>query len=99
MEGRVKITVIATGFDRVRAETSPAANASRTTPTDLTAYKAPEPPAERLVMKASPIVLARRPGLDLASLAARHAVAAAAVEEGEDPSPLDVPAFLRRHEG
>src|SRR5256712_4880999 len=32
MEGRVKITVIATGFDHVRAATAPAAQASLTTP-------------------------------------------------------------------
>ncbi len=35
MEGKVKITVIATGFDRVRVETSPAAQSARTTPIDL----------------------------------------------------------------
>ncbi len=56
MEGRVKITVIATGFDRVRVETSPAAQSSRTTPIDLSAYTVPEPVAERPVISPSPFV-------------------------------------------
>jgi cell division protein FtsZ len=97
MEGRVKITVIATGFDRVRAETSPAAQASRSTPVDLSAYTAPEPVADRPVITASPFVLARRPVLDPAVLHARQAPPAAVPTADDDSSPLDVPAFLRRH--
>jgi cell division protein FtsZ len=98
MEGKVKITVIATGFDRVRVETSPAAQSTRTTPIDLSAYTAPEPSAERApVVAASPFVLARRPMLDPATLGARHATPIAAGAADEESSPLDVPAFLRRH--
>jgi len=97
MEGRVKITVIATGFDRVRADTSPAAQSSRTTPIDLSAYTVPEPAADRPVVTPSPFVLARRPILDPAVLSARHTPPVASVAADDESSPLDVPAFLRRH--
>jgi cell division GTPase FtsZ len=38
MEGRIKITVIATGFDRARVAVSPASPSTLPTPVDLTAY-------------------------------------------------------------
>ena len=98
MEGRVKITVIATGFDRVRAEMAPAAQASRATPVDLTMYAAPEPVVERQVVNGSSFVLNRRPAIDPATLGPRRAAALSAAVDGDDSSPLDVPAFLRRHE-
>ena len=97
MEGRVKITVIATGFDRVRAESSPAAQSARTTPVDLSAYTVPEPLADRPVINASPFVLARRPVFDPAVLNARPAAPVTVPGADDDSSPLDVPAFLRRH--
>jgi cell division protein FtsZ len=100
MEGRVKITVIATGFDRARAESSPAAQASRKTPIDLTAYAAEEITPERQVVNGGPIVLARRPGLDLSSIGGARPAAPASAGSGEadDDSPFDVPAFLRRQD-
>ena len=97
MEGRVKITVIATGFDRVRAAVAPSAQSSRVTPVDLTMYAAPEPIVERQVVNGSPFVVSRRPSLDPAAFSARGAAMAAGASD-EDASPLDVPAFLRRHE-
>jgi cell division protein FtsZ len=97
MEGRVKITVIATGFDRVRAESSPAAQSTRTTPVDMSAYTAPEPVSDRPVINASPFVLARRPIFDPAVLYARQATSVTVPGADDESSPLDVPAFLRRH--
>src|SRR5436190_4178504 len=38
MEGKIKITVIATGFDRAKTAASPAAQAMISTPVDLSAY-------------------------------------------------------------
>jgi cell division protein FtsZ len=97
MEGKVKITVIATGFDRIRAETSPAAQSTRTTPVDLSSYTVPEPVADRPLISASPFVMARRPVLDPTVLSARQATPVSVPGADDDSSPLDVPAFLRRH--
>jgi cell division protein FtsZ len=99
MEGRVKITVIATGFDRVRAEAAPAAESSKNTPVDMTMWAAaPEAVVERQVVNGGSFIVNRRPVLDPAALGARRAVAVAAAGDGDDASPLDVPAFLRRHD-
>jgi cell division protein FtsZ len=108
MEGRCKITVIATGFDRVRATTSPAGQATMPTPVDMTAYAAvKQETEERLVVNGGRVVVPRRPMIDLQSLGTAaasvpaSAVASAprvATEEAEAPSPLDVPAFLRRQD-
>ena len=110
MEGRIKITVIATGFDRSRAAAAPAAQASVTTPVDLTAYAgAREDAEERLATNGGNggngghggnggrVVLARRPVIDLVPLEARSGAEPADADGAE--SPLDVPAFLRRQEG
>jgi cell division protein FtsZ len=99
MEGQVKITVIATGFDRERVQASPAAQASKTTPVDMTAYAAVKvQPEERLVVtgsNGSRVVIARRPPVaDLPVLPLGDAAEGAPADE--DSSPLDVPAFLRR---
>ena len=99
MEGQVKITVIATGSDRERVQASPAAQASKTTPVDMTAYAAVKvQPEERLVVNGSNgsrVVIARRPPVaDLPVLPLGDAAEGAPADE--DSSPLDVPAFLRR---
>jgi cell division protein FtsZ len=98
MEGQVKITVIATGFDPARWAASPASQAGTVTPTDLSAYTAARTPvvAERVV-PASPRV-GRRPVFDLPTLGFKSVSDADAAPD-EETSPLDVPAFLRRHEG
>jgi cell division protein FtsZ len=107
MVGKVKITVIATVFDRKRVETSPAAQAHQTTPIDLSAYASPRVQTEsRLVANGGHVVVTRRPLVDLwaatppALLAAPGTEGAegAEVSDEEAPSPLDVPAFLRRQE-
>jgi cell division protein FtsZ len=104
MDGKVKITVIATGFDKARAVLSPAAQAQVPTPVDLNVYAArAQDMPERVAVNATPgtrMTLARRPALDLPSLATAVALSPAVDGEDEDgPSPLDVPAFLRRQEG
>ncbi len=69
MEGRCKITVIATGFDRVRATTSPAGQATVPTPVDMSAYSAAKQQTEeRLVVNGGRVVVPRRPMIDLQSL-------------------------------
>ncbi|HWB15278.1 MAG TPA: cell division protein FtsZ [Vicinamibacterales bacterium] len=102
MEGQIKITVIATGFDHVAAAVAPGAQAAKPTPVDLSVYTAaqeqPVAPAERPVAVASSrVVVARRPVLDMAAIGRRPAMATVAAD-GDD-SPLDVPAFLRQREG
>jgi hypothetical protein len=107
MEGKVKITVIATGFDRARTATAPATQASIPTPVDLHAY-ALRAQEDRLVVNGgiSRLAVGRRTPVELpvAAAAALPIVPAdASPDSGEngddDASPLDVPAFLRRQEG
>jgi cell division protein FtsZ len=94
MEGEVKITVIATGFDISRAMTSPGAQANKSTPVDLTAYASGRAQTdERLVVNGGPRI-ARRPRLDLPTLAFTP-VSDPGAAQTEEMSPLDVPAFLR----
>ena len=99
MEGQVKITVIATGFDHTRVATAPAAQASTMTPVDLSAYTAARVPAGDRAAAAGSGRVVRRPVLDLPSLTFKSVSDAdAPAGADEDASPLDVPAFLRRHE-
>jgi len=105
MEGRVKITVIATGFDRLQTELAPATQATKSTPVDLSQYAvvAARPPAEEPIAVNSGSrggVVTRRPGLGLSG--PRQIPAAASLAESADDaeeSALDVPTYLRRHEG
>ncbi|NQW02873.1 MAG: cell division protein FtsZ [Acidobacteria bacterium] len=106
MEGQIKITVIATGFDHARAALAPAMQASMPTPIDMTAYASHRIlNEERQVVNGSPlstshVSLTRRPGLKLPPLTLASASDATTDGDAEDgPSPLDVPAFLRRQEG
>jgi cell division protein FtsZ len=96
MEGKVKITVIATGFDR------PDMNSSSQTPVDLQHYTAwrQDPGAER---PAARIAISRRPMLDLPTAvgAEGRSVGMVSGEEGSEDasaSQLDVPAFMRRQD-
>ncbi len=108
MEGKCKITVIATGFDRTRVSASPSSQSRVVTPVDMSTY-APlkEQAEERMVANGGRIVVSRRPVIDLPSLAgappaptmpppARTASSEAGGEDEEPPSALDVPAFMRR---
>ncbi len=98
MEGQVKITVIATGFDHAMLNRSPVAESQRATPTDLSAYSnARVPVVDRPAASASRVV--RRPVIDLPNIPFRSVSDHDAPAGDEESSPLDVPAFLRRHEG
>jgi cell division protein FtsZ len=132
MEGKVKITVIATGFDPVRTAMSPAVQSLMPTPVDLSAYttsRAQVHEEERRVANGGSVIVVRRPSIDMPSVgssassgvgvafgAATMNDAGAAIAdipepmetgsrsldfnlEGlDEPSHLDVPAFLRRKE-
>jgi cell division protein FtsZ len=95
LQGRVKITVIATGFDRAGSSRSPAASPSQT-PVDLHDYTTRlRAPAQTIdVAATSRAGFARRPSLDLPATMAAGAEDQAVRDEAA--SPLDVPAFLRR---
>ncbi len=103
LQGKVKITVIATGFELPGSPRALAASANQT-PVDLTHYSArtrPQEPAAASTPMSSRSSLARRQTIDLP---VPMAMAAGAEDQvlglGEEASPLDVPAFLRRqHEG
>jgi cell division protein FtsZ len=100
MEGKVKITVIATGFDRPGATRAPAASAALT-PVDLHSYSAWRQEAGDRVAASggSRMTLSRRSVLDLPLIPAPREVPVEDMGPGaefEPVSPLDVPAFLRR---
>jgi cell division protein FtsZ len=105
MHGKVKITVIATGFNQAAAASPATAPAAVHTPVDLHAYSH-RAQQERLVVNGPParVTLTRRAPIELPK-AAPAARSDAALEfdikadESDGSSPLDVPAFLRRQEG
>jgi cell division protein FtsZ len=100
MEGRVKITVIATGFDRPAASKN--IPSSVQTPVDLQNYTAwRQESTDRVAAAgggAGRMSISRRPVLDLPlmSPAENSSGTSAPAAEFEPVSPLDVPAFLRR---
>jgi cell division protein FtsZ len=113
LKGRVKITVIATGFDPTAA-VRPSASAAQT-PVDMTPYTEQprlraEPPAASMAvdrMSAPRLSIARRPILDLPTAASLSAgspamgdrsPAAEMHPDAEMSATFDVPAFLRRQE-
>jgi cell division protein FtsZ len=96
MEGKVKITVIATGFDRPTLAQTLAAS-SMQTPVDLQSYAAWKQDAGERVAVAggSRLSVSRRSVLDVPlPIATADDIGPGA--EFEPASPLDVPAFLRR---
>jgi cell division protein FtsZ len=94
MEGKVKITVIATGFDRPDARQHQPSQ----TPVDLQHYSAWRQD-DRVAAAGGGggrIAISRRPVLEVPASSSATATGGGA----EEPtSPLDVPAFLRRQEG
>jgi cell division protein FtsZ len=98
MSGRVKITVIATGFDRPDIKAS---NIPSQTPVDLQHYSAWRQESGLAAAAGGgggrSIAIPRRPVLELPSNGPMAAAAGGGAEE--PPSPLDVPAFLRRQDG
>jgi hypothetical protein len=94
----VKITVIATGFDRGPAQRDVAASASPT-PVDLSAYSARKQETEKVAVGGGPrptINLSRRPTLDVRMVVNDSNYDGGGSLAFEPSSPLDVPAFLRR---
>ncbi|NOT25387.1 MAG: cell division protein FtsZ [Acidobacteria bacterium] len=111
LTGKIKITVIATGFDRKPAHRE-VSSAAMQTPVDLKHYtdhiarsSTPVQVDQREVPSligeaAPPITVTRRPALDLNFASPISTASTPGGPKGEfDPelsSPLDVPAFLRR---
>jgi len=106
---KVKITVIATGFNHVKTERSTPANAPMQTPVDMSAYqRAAEPLVAAHARGPVTPTITRRPPIEM-PLAQKMAVGqnpgggsagnTAAPEEFDLNLELDVPAFLRRNEG
>jgi cell division protein FtsZ len=107
MEGKVKITVIATGFDRGMSAARQASASAAQTPVDLTSYTALRTETVEKVAvgagggggSAARLSLSRRPVLEMPIAAAAADPADHMISPGaefEPASPLDVPAFLRR---
>jgi cell division protein FtsZ len=114
LKGKVKITVIATGFDPT-ASIQPAASAAQT-PVDMTPYTEQprlraEPAAASISldrMSSPRLSIARRPILDLPAAVALTASGAPGMgerspgaelhQDAEMSATFDVPAFLRRQE-
>ena len=101
MEGKVKITVIATGFDRPAGAKTPPASAALT-PVDLHSYTSwKQETGERITATGgSRMTFSRRAVLDLPLPPPRSRTEmpdpSVPGAEFEPVSPLDVPAFLRR---
>jgi cell division protein FtsZ len=100
MEGQVKITVIATGFDIARTSQS-----SIKTPVDLSEYTTTRKPEERTVRSEERLVanggtttrITRRPAIELPGLSFTPVSDPDTASE-DDRLPIDEPAFLRRQE-
>jgi len=96
LAGRTKITVIATGFESQGI----ARRGGAQTPTDLTHYAVNTRTEAVAAAGGAPVVIARRPLIDLAGTArADQPVAAASGDPAgaaEAPSAFDIPAFMRR---
>ncbi len=108
LQGRVKITVIATGFDQPGLRAPAPAPTQMQTPVDLGAYAtiakpmALHAPPLEISTPAPRLTIKPRPPLDLPPARLATAVGQSVVPEPSDDllaSPLDVPAFLRRSEG
>jgi cell division protein FtsZ len=108
MQGKVKITVIATGFERISSVARTPAPSAAETPVDLQSYAAWKQDAGERVAVAggSRVPFTRRSAIDLSLT---HVAGPATSDpqvselaadgpgaEFEPASPLDVPAFLRR---
>jgi cell division protein FtsZ len=106
MQGKVKITVIATGFDRGAVQ-KPVVASAATTPIDLQSYTAWQS-TEKVAASSggggaavppARLTVTRRPVLEMPAAAAAADPALDTFSPGaefEPVSPLDVPAFLRR---
>ena len=110
LTNKVKITVIATGFDHVKTDRSTPAHAPMQTPVDMSAYSSPIR-VDTTTAAQPRASIVRRPAIDMPAAAARPV--AVGQNGGDIPLKepdglsgefdlnldLDVPAFLRRSEG
>ena len=105
LDGRVKVTVIATGFDVVPAVARAPVAADNQTPVDLQQYTAHlKDKVEAPVPELGRLSIARRPALDMPGVGVRPAPLShngTTAHDGGDIdlealSAFDVPAFLRR---
>ena len=103
MDGQVKITVIATGFDRAPAAQRDVSASAAHTPVDLQSYAAwKQESTEKVAASGGSRVsmsINRRPMLELPLAAAVNGPnpgSGDAETDFDSGSPLDVPAFLRR---
>jgi len=98
LEGRVKVTVIATGFET--ASTRQSLPSPSQTPVDLHQYTTHLKGIEPSTMDLGRLSIARRPALDLAAAIPVPQASKALAEPGDVDldalSAFDVPAFLRR---
>lgn len=94
---KVKITVIATGFDREGARPV-IPGAATPTPVDMSAYTAwTRAGSDASVAPVAPrLNIARRHGLGVQEISAPDTALPGEATGTDDASPLDVPAFLRR---
>ena len=111
LKGKVKITVIATGFEIMPSAVRPLASPADT-PVDMSAYteQSRARVADAPSAAVSKLSIARRPPLDLPLVAAAGGSMSGAASfeaagrtddmaDADLNSPFDVPAFLRRQEG
>jgi cell division protein FtsZ len=101
MEGKVKITVIATGFERGTTASKPAPAVAPPTPVDLHSYTSRKQDTSERAAAAGGgrMTFARRSLLDLPQTPPKSNGSEQPSNGGaefESMSPLDVPAFLRR---
>src|SRR6185436_8267371 len=92
MEGKVKITVIATGFDPVRNALAPSTQSLMPTPVDLRAYtqaRTQVEDVERRVSNGASIIV-RRPVIEMGAPSASAAVAAPPAFTPAESAALDV---------
>ncbi|MGE3190730.1 MAG: cell division protein FtsZ [Vicinamibacterales bacterium] len=108
LSGRVKITVIATGFEHAVTARSTPASAPMQTPVDLHSYtqhlQARPAASAAAAAEAARLTIARRPPLDLPRVAVGGGGPEPDAGQAADADldlnlELDVPAFLRRNEG
>src|SRR5690606_15276031 len=109
LEGKVKITVIATGFDHLRPERMAPGALGTQTPVDMNAYTSYRPAVaaggdgspNRLTINRRPSIEVPAGGRSFATAVGQNSTPrpAAGGVDADGGTELDVPAFLRRNDG
>jgi cell division protein FtsZ len=109
LAGKVKITVIATGFNHIRPERLAPGQLGTQTPVDMNAYTSYRPAvAAGGDLSSNRMTINRRPSIEVPAGGRSFATAvgqnstprpAGAGADGDGGTELDVPAFLRRSDG